>query len=71
MLQIGEYQFLVLLLVVDAEFDQVKQRRRQGGIGKQAFHVRVHVAAVVAHFVERRARQQAALGAQMTRATAT
>ena len=58
MLQIGKYQFLVLLLVIDAEFDQVKQRGRQFCVSKQTGHVRVDVAAIVAHCVERRARSE-------------
>lgn len=67
MLEIGEDQFLVLLLVVDAEFEQRAQFRCQRGIGNELRDVPVDVMAVGEHFRERRTRQQAAFRAWVAR----
>jgi hypothetical protein len=72
-LDVGEYQFLVLLFVLQAERDQCGQRRVESTARlrlEQASHARIDVGTVGAHFVERRARQQAALGTRMLRADA-
>src|SRR3546814_2601203 len=65
MLDVGEQQFLMLLLVMDAEGDERQRGRRQAGQG--ALHRGIDMRAPDADFVERRARQQAALRARMAR----
>ncbi|MDO9369233.1 MAG: hypothetical protein Q7T68_11750 [Sphingopyxis sp.] len=65
MLQIGEQQFLMLLLVVDAEFDERLRRRRQ--VGQRSLNRGVNVRTPDTDFVERRPGQQAALRPRMAR----
>ena len=69
-LDVGEDQFLVLLLVLQAEFEQRRQFLVVGVLGQQARDAAVDVGAVGAHFGHRRARQQPALGARMAVADA-
>ena len=58
--QVGEQQFLVLLLVVDAELDQRQRGRRQ--VGQRGVERLVDMSPPGAHFVERRAAEHAAPG---------
>ena len=65
---IGEQQFLVLLFVVEAEFNQSQCLNRQFAfIQKQLLHADVHVLAKGQHLRKRRAGQQATLRARVAR----
>ena len=64
MLDVGEQEFLVLLLVMQAEFGQRRRVRVQRPL-EEALHRRVDVPAVRQHGREVGTRQQAALGAGM------
>ncbi|MCY1362233.1 hypothetical protein D9M69_489380 [compost metagenome] len=64
---VGQQQFLVLLLMLQAERDQ-RSLRVGLGAAKQRHHRLVHGLAVGQHLVQRRARQQSALRARMARA---
>ena len=66
MFEVGEQQFLMLLFVLDAEFDQ--RVRRGGQIGQRGLHRGIDMRAPDADVVERRAGQQAALRARVARA---
>ncbi len=65
MQDVGQQKFLVLLLVMDAEFDERRELRRQRRIGgiTQPPQRLIHVGAIVAHFVCRRPRDHAAIRA--------
>ena len=60
-LQVREDQFLMLLLVVQAELDEIERFHRQRAAGEQRAHALVHVRAVAQHLVETRAREHPAL----------
>jgi hypothetical protein len=62
-LDVRHEQFLMLLLVVQADLDQRTERRHELGVGRrqQLLHVVVHVGAVVVHLLHRGARDVAAL----------
>ena len=64
-LEVGHQQLLVLLLVVQAEHDQRRDALEQLVVGglEQVEHVLVDVGAVAVDVGDRRARDQAALGA--------
>jgi hypothetical protein len=67
-LDVGEHQFLMLLLVLQPQRDQRLELAALARIelaGQQARHARVDVGPVGAHLRHRRPRQQAALGARM------
>lgn len=63
MLDVGEQQFLVLLLMGEAEFEHRRQPLQQCHIGlrQQAFHGRVDMAAIGVDLFGRRPAEQAAL----------
>ena len=65
---VGEEQLLVLLLVVDAELDQVERRRRKRR--QRALQRLVDVRAIGADLVERRAAEHPAPGPRVARAFA-
>jgi len=58
MLRIREDELLVLLLVMQAQFDQPAGVCRKAVGGEQAEHGLVHMTAIREHFFETRARQQ-------------
>jgi hypothetical protein len=62
-LDIGDDQFLVLLLVMTTELDQVEHIVR--GIIDQRAHIRIDLRAIAMHLGESRARHQSALRARM------
>lgn len=70
MQDVGEQQLLVLLLMLQAQLQQGRGAGPAVGIGllDQAQHGRIHMGAVDAHLVQRRAAQQAALGPRVARA---
>ena len=76
MQDVGEDQFLVLLLVLHTEFDQRRQCFNVGivgvaiPVGQQTRDAGVDIGAPGAHLVHRRARQQAAPGARIALADA-
>ena len=72
-LDIGQHQFLVLLLVLQTQFEQIGQLRARSrtGIGlQQTDHARIDILPVGAHLKHAGPGQQAALGARMARADA-
>ena len=66
-LDVGEQQLLMLLLVMQADRDDLLQLRRQRVALQQALHLLVHVRAIGPHLFDGRPRQQAALGAAVPR----
>lgn len=67
-LDVGEDQFLVLLLVVEPQFQQGVESRVAGLAGDQRVHGFVHMLAVAQYLGQVRAREQAALRPRMARA---
>ena len=65
MLEVGEQQFLMLLLMLDAKLDERQRRGRQ--VGQCSLYRRIDMRAPNADFVERRPRQQAATRAGVAR----
>jgi len=65
-LQVGEDELLMLLLVMQAELDQRVEVRCDTALD-QPQHALVDIGAICAHFLERRPREQAALRSRMTR----
>jgi hypothetical protein len=70
MLDVGEQQFLMLLLVLQPQRDQrassaCRSARRPTGRRQQTGHARIDIAAVGAHFRHGRPRQQATLGTRV------
>ncbi len=66
---VGQHQFLVLLLVIDAELDQLERRRRKLGQSARS-SASSTCAAIAAHLVQRRAAEHAPLGPRMPLALA-
>ncbi len=66
-LQIGDDQLLVLLLVLQPELHERTEIGLARRARQQALHARVDVRTIGADLVERRARQQSALGPRMLR----
>ncbi len=67
-LDVGQQQFLVLLLVVEAEFQQRRTFRVAVITFEQSIHSLVNARAIIEHFRKRGPRQQAPLRARMHRA---
>ena len=67
MLDVGQQQFLVLLLMVQAQVDELRQFRALGipGPGNDVKHARIDLRPVGQHFIERRAADQAPLRARI------
>ena len=66
---VGEQKLLMLLLVIDAELDQLRRLRAERGVA-QPLERRIDEVAVVAHLLRRGPGQQPALGARLPRADA-
>ena len=62
MLDIGQDQFLVLLLVVQSQLDQESQLTVAALLIEQHQQMRIHMVTVSEYFSQRRSRQQATLG---------
>jgi len=60
-LDVGQQQLLVLLLVLQAQLHQRAQRRVVGQRGQQAQHACIHIRPIGQHLGQRRAREQPAL----------
>ncbi len=66
---VGEQKLLVLLLVIDAELDELKRLRRKGRV-EQTVERRIDIGTVGAHLLRRGPREQPALRPRMPRAHA-
>src|ERR1700682_4975880 len=65
MLDVGQHELLVLLLVVHSELDQRVRLARQRAALEELLHRAIDMLAIGKHAIERGTRQETALGSRM------